>query len=213
MGIRATKPNEIWHVDTTLIRLVSGTKVYVHAVIDNFSRRILAWQANETYDTNTTAKLLIEAAKGLDGVVPKVFMDSGVENLNSAVDALAANGTIQRILAQVDVVFSNSMIESWWRMLKHWWLYLNTLETIDDVRKQTAFYVDQHNRVIPHSAFKGQTPDEMYFGQGSDVPSQLSDARAVARAARMTANRAVTCAKCAKSEALVQIENKPNETG
>lgn len=213
VGVRATKPNEIWHVDTTLIRLVSGTKVYVHAVIDNFSRRILAWQANETYDTSTTAKLLIKAAEGLDDVVPKVFMDSGVENLNKEVDALVANGAIQRILAQVDVVFSNSMIESWWRMLKHWWLYLNTLETIDDVRKQTAFYVDQHNRVIPHSAFKGQTPDEMYIGKGSDIPSQLSDARAAAREARMTANRAVTCSKCAKSEALVQIENKPIETG
>jgi transposase InsO family protein len=52
----------------TLIRLVGGAKVYIHAVIDNFSRRILAWQANETYDTSTTSKLLIEAAKGLEGV-------------------------------------------------------------------------------------------------------------------------------------------------
>jgi hypothetical protein len=45
-------------------------------------------------------------------VVPKVYMDSGVENLNTQVDALVASGTIQRIIAQVDVVFSNSMIES-----------------------------------------------------------------------------------------------------
>ena len=213
VGVRATKPNEIWHVDTTLIRLVSGTKVYVHAVIDNFSRRILAWQANESYDTSTTSKLLVEAAKGLEGVVPKVYMDSGVENLNAHVDALVASGTIQRILAQVDVVFSNSMIESWWRMLKHWWLYLNNLNSIDDVRKQTAFYVDQHNRVIPHSAFKGQTPDEMYFGKGSDIPNQLSDARSVARQARLAANRAVTCSKCASNEPIIQIENKPIETG
>jgi hypothetical protein len=62
---------------------------------------------------------LIEAAMGLKGVVPKVYMDSGVENLNTQVDAFVASGTIQRIIAQVDVVFSNSMIESWWRMLKH----------------------------------------------------------------------------------------------
>jgi len=157
-----------------------GVKVYVHAVIDNYSRRILAWQANESYDTSTTSKLLVEAAKGLEGVVPMVYMDSGVENLNANVDALVASGTIQRILAQVDVVFSNSMIESWWRMLKHWWLYLNTLESLDDVRKQTTFYVDQHNRVIPHSAFKGQTPDEMCFGNWNDIPNQLSDARTVA---------------------------------
>jgi putative transposase len=89
VGVRATKPNENWHVDTTLIRLVSGNKVYVHAVIDNYSRRILAWQANATYETSTTAKLLIEAAKGLKGVVPKVYMDSGVENLTSPCERAA----------------------------------------------------------------------------------------------------------------------------
>jgi len=194
----------------TLIRLVGGAKVYIHAVIDNFSRRILAWQANETYDTSTTSKLLIEAAKGLDGVVPKVFMDSRVENLNAHVVALVASGTIHRILAQVDVVFLNSMIESWWRMLKHWWLYLNNLNSIDDVRKQTAFYVDQHNRVIPHSAFKGQTPDEMYFGKRSDIPSQLSDARAVAREARMTARVVSWRALCA-AESLCKRDPLPGE--
>jgi putative transposase len=112
VGVRATKPNEIWHVGTTLIQLVGGAKVYVHAVIDYYSRRILACQANVTYDTSTTTKLLIETAKGLKGLVPKVYMDSGVENLNTQVDALVACGAIQRIIAQVDVVFSNSMIES-----------------------------------------------------------------------------------------------------
>ena len=78
---------------------------------------------------------------------------------------------------------------------------------------QTAFYVDQHNRVIPHSAFKGQTPDEMYFGKGNDIPNQLSDARTVARQARLAENRAVSCSKCAPTDFLVQIDNKPIETG
>ena len=90
---------------------------------------------------------------------------------------------------------------------------MNTLESVDDVRKQTAFYVDQHNRVISHTAFKGQTPDEMYFGKGNEIPNQLSDARTVARQARLAANRAVTCSKCAPTDCLVQIESKPNETG
>ena len=57
-------------------------------------------------------------------------MDSGVENTNSAVTALVESCTLKRILAQVDVVFSNSMIEAWWRMLKHQWLYLNDLDTV-----------------------------------------------------------------------------------
>lgn len=43
-GIRATRPDEIWHIDTTLIRLLDGTRAYLHAVIDNYSRRILAWR-------------------------------------------------------------------------------------------------------------------------------------------------------------------------
>jgi len=139
--------------------------------------------------------LLIEAAMGLKGVVPKVYMDSGVENLNTQVDALVASGTIRCIIAQVDVVFSNSMIESWWRILKHGWLYLNTLESIDDVRKHTTFYVYQHNRFVPHSTFKGQTPDEMHFGKGIDIPNQLDDARTIARQARLATNRAVSCSK------------------
>jgi len=43
-GVRATKPNEYWHIDVTIIKLLDGTKVYLHAVIDNLSRRILAWK-------------------------------------------------------------------------------------------------------------------------------------------------------------------------
>jgi len=42
LGIRTTRANEMWHIDTTVIRLLDGTRAYVHAVIDNFSRRILA---------------------------------------------------------------------------------------------------------------------------------------------------------------------------
>lgn len=43
-GVCATRPDEIWHIDTTLIRLLDGTRAYLHAVIDNYSRRILAWR-------------------------------------------------------------------------------------------------------------------------------------------------------------------------
>jgi putative transposase len=42
IGIRATRRDEIWHIDTTLIRLLDGTRAYLHAIIDDFSRRILA---------------------------------------------------------------------------------------------------------------------------------------------------------------------------
>ena len=47
-GIRATRPNEYLHIDVTVIRLLDGTRLYLHAVIDNFSRRILAWKLGST---------------------------------------------------------------------------------------------------------------------------------------------------------------------
>ncbi len=113
VGIRAFASNEIWHVDTTLIRLLDGTRVYVHAVIDNFSRRILAWTVSATFDPNTTAELLLRAAIGLIDEKPILLVDGGVENYNSAVDELVDSGVLQRLLAMTDISFSNSLIESW----------------------------------------------------------------------------------------------------
>ena len=94
-------------------------------------------------------------------------------------------GCLKRILAQTEIRYSNSLIESWWRVIKHQWLYLNTLDTVVSVRKLVAFYVDQHNTHLPHSAFKGQTPDEMYFGTGDDIPKQLEAAKSEARELRL----------------------------
>ena len=61
VGIRASKVNEIWHVDTSLFRLISGGRAYLHAVIDNYSRRILSWHVSDSFQPGITAKLLVEA--------------------------------------------------------------------------------------------------------------------------------------------------------
>ena len=214
VGIRAAKPNEIWHIDTSIVRLLDGRRAYLHAIIDNFSRRILAWCVGGTFDPAVTATLLQQAAKGLlTDFVPQVYMDSGVENTNSAVTALVESGTLKRILAQVDVVFSNSMIEAWWRMLKHQWLYLNELDSVETVRKLVAFYVEQHNSHVPHSAFKGwQTPDEIYFSMGAEVPEQLKLARVVARQARRESNLAQRCSACTPETELVPIDPMRTDT-
>jgi putative transposase len=56
---------------------------------------------------------------------------------------LITSGLLSRVLAQTEIVFSNSMIESWWRVLKHQWLFLNTLDTVRSVEKLVAFYVQR----------------------------------------------------------------------
>jgi transposase InsO family protein len=198
-GIRATKPNEVWHIDTTVIRLLDGTRAYLHAVIDNFSRRIRAWRLAERFEPSNAVSVLVDAggAGGRENV-PTVVADGGVENRNGAVDALIASGALRRVLAQTEVRFSNSMIEAWWRSLKHQWLYLNPLDGIAKLRGLVGFYVAEHNSRLPHSAFAGQTPDEMYFGTGDDVPAQLAAARKAARERRLEENRAQACAACEK---------------
>ena len=89
IGIRASRPNDIWHIDTTLIRLLDGSRAYLQAVIDNFSRRILAWKVTPSFDPLATAEILLAAAKGLEHSTPTVLADGGAENFNGAVDELA----------------------------------------------------------------------------------------------------------------------------
>lgn len=64
------------------------------------------------------------------------------------------------------------------------------------MEKLVGFYVGEHNSRLPHSAFRGQTPDEMYFGTGNAVPEELAAAKVEAGHERMEVNRALTCPVC-----------------
>ena len=199
VGIRANAPNELWHIDVTIIRLLDGTRAYLHAVIDNFSRRILAWSLEERLGAGGTCRILLEAGRhlGTRAAETTVMTDSGTENVNGDVDSLLDREGLRRVLAQVEVSFSNSMIEAFWRSLRHAWLYLQTLDNAATLRRLIEFYVRAHNETIPHAAFNGQTPDEMYFGSGDAVVIDLAAARVRARQERMKTNRAATCGVCA----------------
>ena len=152
----------------------------------------------EKFEVATTVTILRDAARGAISVedAPTLVADAGVENVNAGVDELIVSGLLRRVLALRDVSFSNSLIEAWWRTLKHQWLYLNTLDSVETVRRRVAFYVEAHNTEIPHSAFRGQTPEEMYYGRRKDVPDKLKAAKTRAQAARMMANRATSCSAC-----------------
>ena len=160
IGLRTTRANEMWHIDITIIRLLDGTRAYLHAVIDNFSRRILAWRVADTFAPVNSVTVLLDASRAAapSNTTPVVLADAGVENVNAQVDALIETGALRWLLAFRELKFSNSMIEAWWRSLKHQWLFLHSLDSIATVRRLVAFYVDQHNGVLPHSAFRGQTP-------------------------------------------------------
>jgi transposase InsO family protein len=181
--------------------LLDGTKAYIHAVIDNFSRKILAWTIGARLDPTATCGVLVEAGQHLAPAEPRpaitVMADSGVENVNAAVDATLLAEGLHRVLAQVEVTESNSMIEAWWRSLKYLWLFLNSLDTLERIRTLVAFFVREHNTKMPHAAFRGQTPDEVFFGTAPNLPVELDAARAKARQLRLAANRSASCDRCA----------------
>jgi putative transposase len=75
------------------------------------------------------------------------------------------------------------------------------LDSVTTVRRLVEFYVHEHNRVLPHSSFRGQTPDEMYFGTGDAVLADLTSRAAAARRARVEANRSAACETCPSIDA------------
>ena len=80
--------------------------------------------------------------------------------------------------------------------MKHQYLFMNRLDSVAAVRRHVAFYVNAHNTQIPHSAFDGRTPDEVYFDKGRDVPDALAAKRKEAQQARVKANQAISCDSC-----------------
>ena len=165
-------------------------------------------------EPQATCDVLLKAAKNLpSNTAPAtVVTDSGVENVNAKVDALLSLHPLRPILAQVEIAFSNSMIEAWWRSLKHNWLYLNQLDSLAAIERLVAFYVQQHNSVMPHSAFRGQTPDETYFGTAANLLDELAEKRQLARQARIASNTALRCEDCRPSPAHSTAPPSPTDS-
>ena len=166
-GVRASRPNQIWHIDISVFR-VKETKYYIQAIRDNFSRLILAYTVSDSYGGASTKKLLEEALKFAKNTHPEVFVDKGPENLNKDVDELIKTGFISRIIAQLDVVYSNSLIESFFNQLKNRYLYYEDINTPLKLQKCVDFYVQQQNEVIPMMSLNGTTPIQAY--QSGELP-------------------------------------------
>ena len=117
----------------TIVRLTrlltDGTKAYLQAVIDNYSRYVLDSKVSADISAVNTRDLLLSAlAKAKMKILgdvgkPEVFSDGGPENDNADVAGLGALGLFTLTLAQIDVTFSNSLIEALFRSAKHNYLF------------------------------------------------------------------------------------------
>lgn len=201
VGVRARFPGQIWHLDMTVLRLEDGTRSFLQCIIDNFSRYVLAWSVDREYGGVKTRELLRQALTkaselGLQ-LIPNVFVDSGSENINKQVDEMIEGGLIQRTIAQIEVHFSNSMIEALFLRLKHRYLYTIALTNFEALVRGVSYYIIQSNEYIPLAALHGATPLEAITGKWSEL--QIEEMKSVAKgevAKRKIENQSKRCSHC-----------------
>lgn len=127
-SLRASRPGEKIHADVTVFRPMDNTKVYIYIVMDNFSRYILSWKASLQLSSEIFVENLKEAY--YKHLIPintpvELVVDGGPENNNEKVDDFITNidGAIKKLIAQKDIIFSNSLIEAMNRTLKYGFLF------------------------------------------------------------------------------------------
>lgn len=201
LGIRASSPCEIWHLDQSIIRLNDGTKAFIQSIIDNYSRFVLAWDVTLNYGGAVTKSLLeksLEKSKELGiEIIPNVYVDSGTENLNKEIDSLILEGKMTRTIAQIDIEFSNSMVESLFLRLKHNYQYLKNLSNFETLKTHVDDYLIESNNKIPHNVLKGTTPLEVITNHWTSVEQdKLKEQGRVAREERILQNRSSECKTC-----------------
>lgn len=121
--------------------------------------------------------------------------DGGAENLVVRQDADIA-AVADHVVAQVDLVQSNSMVEALWSQLRHRWLYLHQLDSFAGLEALIRKYFVDHNSLIPRVELGGRTPDEAYRGEELGLGERLQVQHADARARRIADNRARSCPAC-----------------
>jgi putative transposase len=204
VGIRANKPNQIWHADITIVKTLDGVKQYVHLVIDNFSRKVLAHSIQNAVSGLATIKTIEEAIRNaievsIDLSNVLLIVDGGPENNNYKIDQFITNSEvdIEKLVALRDVDYSNSMIESVNKILKYAYLFPYPSENKSDLEINLPNHIIDFNDVRPHGPLNGLTPTEAY--RGDRMPEDFrTKILKQARLDRLAFNRENQCQICTK---------------
>jgi len=198
------------HMDVTVFRLPDGSKAYVYLLIDNFSRAVLNWKVSRQLKAAISFKNIKEVFdrynlyKEKGGV--KLIVDDGSENKKEVdvfVDLPASN--VRKLVAQLDIIQSNSMVEAANKILKHKYLYIKDIQTIEQLRDGVSFYqTDFNNR--PHASppklwrrwadLYGLSPLEVLSEGRMPCKSRFENQIIVARRKRVVQNQKFDCARC-----------------
>ena len=192
IGIRASRPLQILHMDVTIFKPLDNTKVYIYFIVDNFSRVILNWKTSVEYSSSIAMTLLKESISK-HGVRPDstLITDGGPENQGEVSKFTAGNQDIIQLIAQKDIIQSNSMIESVNKHIKYYYLFKNELKNLQDTITYLSTSVPDYNNK-PHGRLYGLTPNEVLNGN-IPVKDNYQQDMIEARKNRLEQNRLIEC--------------------
>lgn len=156
-------PNQVWATDITYIRL-SGGYVYLVAIIDLFSRKVLSWRVSNTLDAEFCVAALEEAIAGYG--IPAIFnTDQGCQFTSEAFTGMLERYGIRISMDGVNRALDNIFVERFWRSLKYEDIYLNDYRTLCELKTGLTRYFRFYNSERFHESLGYETPDAIYAGK------------------------------------------------
>jgi putative transposase len=161
--LAVTRPDQVWAMDITYIPMARGF-VYLAAVVDWFSRRVLAWRLSITMEAAFCVEALEEALSRYG--TPEIFNTDQGSQFTSAefTGALLAKG-IAISMDGKGAWRDNVFVERLWRTIKYEEVYLRAYDTVSDARGSLGRYIAFYNSRRPHSSLDRQPPDRAYFNR------------------------------------------------
>jgi len=155
------RANKVWSTDITYIKLEKGF-VYLAAIIDWHSKKILSWKLSNTMDVSLTKSVLNEALALYPK--PEIFnTDQGSQYTSKSHTSILKKHNIKISMDGVGRATDNICIERFWRSIKYEEIYLNEYKNMKVLRKAIEKYMDAYNRKRLHSAIDYKTPNEVYY--------------------------------------------------
>ena len=168
-GVAVERPNQVWAMDITYIPMARGF-VYLAAVVDWFSRRVLAWRLSITLEVEFCLAA-VEEALSLHGR-PEIFnTDQGSQSTSADFTGLLLKNAVAVSMDGRGAWRDNVFVERLWRSVKYEEVYLRAYDSVADARVSLGRYLGFFNRRRPHSSLGARTPDQAYFG---DLPRRLA---------------------------------------
>lgn len=155
------RPDQVWSTDITYIRMQEGF-LYLVAIIDWYSRYVLAWKLSNTLDT----EFCLDALEGALAISqPEIFnSDQGSQFTSKEFTERLLRSGIRISMDGRGRVFDNIFIERLWRSVKYEEVYVHSYESVRDAYDKLSRYFQLYNRERLHESLGYLTPHEVYFG-------------------------------------------------